>query len=244
MSSFRPTRTAAVLGLCLALGPICAGLFIYKGILAFKSADRYITVKGLVERVEKADKGLFNIHFKVSGNDLPQLYATLATTTQLTQDFLMKEGFEEKEIERGAPDFTDNQATPQYGNQTTPSERYVINSRIAVDSTKVDTLQALSGKLADLIAQGVPVTSSTLNFYLEKFNNLRPQLIIEATKNARQMGENIASATGHTLGGIRRVNQGVITLTSPYAAPDQNYSDMSSLMKKIRVLATVEFFID
>ncbi len=56
MLPFRLTLPAAVLGLCLALGPTLAGFFIYKGIVTAKMANRYVTAKGLVEQVEKSDR--------------------------------------------------------------------------------------------------------------------------------------------------------------------------------------------
>ena len=242
MLPFRPTRTAAILGLCFALGPICAGFFVYKGLQTFRAADRYISVKGLVERMEKADRGTLDLQFKVSGNDLPELYKELDSATQLTTAFLKQEGFDNKEIALGAPRFKDKSAEGYYR----PEEgmRYTIDQSIIVNSLKVDTLQALPSKTATLITQGVPLMSSTLNFYLDKFNDLRPQLIIEATKNAQKMGESIAKTTGQKLGGIRYVNQGVISILNPNTNPEQSWSDTNSLMKKIRVLATVDFYID
>lgn len=235
-----PIRPAAALGLCFALGPICAGFFVYKGLVGFKSADRYITVKGLVERIEKSDRGTYTLRFVVVGDDLPELYKEFVAATNLTKDFLTKEGFKEKEISFDAPRFRDNHAY-----STPTAARYTIDGTVIVDSINVDALKALSGKLTDLIGQGVPLTSSELEFYLDRFNDLRPQLIIDATKNAQKMGESIAQATGQKLGGVRYVNQGVINISGPNVKPDQtNSADTSTLMKKIRVLATVEFFID
>src|ERR1700687_5918423 len=98
MLTFRPTAAAAVLGLCVALGPAIAGFFIYKGILEAKLGDRYVTAKGLVERVEKADRGTWEIAFKVSGNDLGTLYQKLSHDSELVQAFILKEGFEKNEI--------------------------------------------------------------------------------------------------------------------------------------------------
>jgi hypothetical protein len=87
MTSFRPTPAAAVLGLCIAMGPAIAGFFIYKGIIEAKASDRYVTVKGLVERVEKADRGTWELAFKVSGNDLAQIYQKLTHDSELVQNF-------------------------------------------------------------------------------------------------------------------------------------------------------------
>lgn len=242
-SPFRPTLTAATLGLCFALGPCLAGFFIYKAILEAKTSDRYVTVKGLVERIEKSDRGTWEITFKITGNDLPQLYKQLSHNAEIIQAFLKKEGFEAGEISVSSPRVTDLQAR-EYGSAPLPPERYAIEYTTVVSSNKIDALDTLSEKAADLINQGVPLTQSNVNYYLDKFNDLRPELIAQATKNALQVAEGFAKTTGSQIGGIRKANQGVIQLLSPNASPNDQYdTGNSSLMKKIRVMSTVEFYL-
>lgn len=243
MTSFRPTLPAAVLGLCVALGPALAGFFIYKGILVVKMADRYVTAKGLVERLEKSDRGNWEIAFKVSGNDLSLLYQKLSHDSELIQAFLKKEGFDKQEISLSSPRVIDLHAR-EYGAGPLSPERYSIEYSIYVNSLKVDGLAALSEKTADLINQGVSVTRSEIRYYLDRFNDLRPSLIAEATKNAQQVAESFAQTTGSQIGGIRKANQGVIRLLSPDASPNEEYdTGLNSLMKKVRVVSTLEFYL-
>lgn len=243
MADFRPTLPAAVLGLCFAVGPALAGFFIYKGIVTAKMADRYVTARGLVERLEKSDRGTWEIAFKVSGNDLSPLYQKLSHDSDLIQNFLKKEGVEEKEIALSSPRVTDLHAR-EYGAGPLPPERYSIESSIYVNSFKVDMLDALSRKGAEFINQGVSLIRSTTHYYLDRFNELRPSLVAEATKNAQQVAASFAETTGSQLGGIRKANQGVIRLLDPDASPNQDYdTGVDSLMKKIRVVATLEFYV-
>lgn len=241
--TFRPTLPAAVLGLCIALGPALAGFFIYRGIVTAKMADRYVTAKGLVERLEKSDRGTWEIAFKVSGNDLSQLYQKLSHNAEIIQNFLKKEGFESKEISLSSPRVIDLHAR-EYGAGPLPPERYSIDYSIFVNSSKVDTLNVLSTKTADFIGQGVSLTRSEVLYYLDKFNDLRPGLIAEATKNAQQVAESFATTTGSKIGGIRKAQQGVIRLLNPNASPNDEYDmGLNSLMKKVRVVATLEFYL-
>ncbi|MBI2707733.1 MAG: SIMPL domain-containing protein [Proteobacteria bacterium] len=243
MTSFRPTLPAAVLGLCVALGPALAGFFIYKGIVTARMADRYVTAKGLVERLEKSDRGNWEIAFKVSGNDLPALYQKLSHDSELIQAFLKKEGLDEKEVSLSSPRVVDLYAR-EYGSGPLAPERYSIEYSIYVNSPKVDLLATLSGKTADLINQGVSLTRSEVHYYLDRFNDLRPSLIAEATKNAQQVAESFAQTTGSQIGGIRKANQGLIRLLSPDASPNDEYdTGLNSLMKKIRVVSTLEFYL-
>lgn len=104
-------------------------------------------------------------------------------------------------------------------------------------------LNALSGKTGSLISQGISLSRTDTRYYLDRFNELRPKLIAEATKNAQEIAESFAKTTGNQIGGIRKANQGVISLTSPNATPNQDYDEANSLMKKIRVVSTLDFYI-
>ncbi len=243
MASFRPTAAAAVLGLSIALGPSLAGFFIYKGILEAKLGDRYVTAKGLVERIEKADRGTWEMVYKVSGSDLNQLNQQLSHDTQLIQNFILKEGFEQTEISLSSPRVTDLHAR-EYGSGPLSPDRYLIENSIFINSHKVDALNTISAKTGELLSQGISLSRSETRFYLDRFNDLRPQLIADATKNAQEIAQSFAKTTGSQIGGIRKANQGVIRLTSPDASPNQDYDEgLNSLMKKIRVVSTLEFYL-
>ncbi len=66
---------AAVLGGCLLLGLVVGGWMLGTQIKETKLADRYVTVKGLVERTVKSDRAIWPVTFKETGNDLQQVYA-------------------------------------------------------------------------------------------------------------------------------------------------------------------------
>lgn len=244
MTTSRPTAAAAILGLCVALGPAMAGFFIYKGILEAKRSDRYVTAKGLVERVEKADRGIWEVGFKVSGNNITELYQKLSHDSEIISNFIKKEGFEQKEITIGSPRVVDLHTREYGGAESLSPERYLIESTVFVNSQKVDHLNNLSALTGKLISQNVSVSRSGARFYLDKFNNLRPQLIADATKNAQEVATGFAKTTGSQLGGIRKANQGSISMTSLDASPNQEQDEgIDSLMKKIRVVSTIEFYL-
>ena len=69
----------------------------------------------------------------------------------------------------------------EYGDNR-PPERYLIERTLAINSKNVDLLNTFSGKTGELITQGVTITRGYIQFYLDKFNELRPGLVSEATK--------------------------------------------------------------
>jgi len=244
MQPFRPTAAAAILGLCIALGPALAGYFIYSGIISFKMADRYVTAKGLAERLEKSDRGTWEVTVRVTGNDLHELYHKLAHDVTLTIDLLKTEGFEPKEISLSSYPLVEDLLSRRSANDPVPPERYQIERKISVESQKVDVLTSLSNKIESLVSQNISISRVDVRYFLDRFNELRPVLIEEATKNAQQVAQSFAKTTGTQIGGIRKANQGVIRLTNPDALPNDEYdSGTDSLMKKMRVVATLEFYL-
>ncbi|MCU1252729.1 MAG: hypothetical protein JWQ49_5758 [Edaphobacter sp.] len=70
---------AAVLGACLLFGLVVGGWVLESQIKDIKLADRYVTVKGLVEKTVKSDMAIWPVSFKETGNDLPQVFAKSQT---------------------------------------------------------------------------------------------------------------------------------------------------------------------
>ncbi|HEX2919508.1 MAG TPA: SIMPL domain-containing protein, partial [Edaphobacter sp.] len=66
---------ASVLSAGLLLGLVLGGWLLGSQIKETRLADRYVTVKGLVERTVKSDSAIWPVTFKETGNDLQQVYA-------------------------------------------------------------------------------------------------------------------------------------------------------------------------
>ena len=69
------SRATAILGILLALGLIIGGWVLGDEIKATRLSDRYVSVKGLVERKVKSDLAIWPLTYKEAGDDLAALYA-------------------------------------------------------------------------------------------------------------------------------------------------------------------------
>ena len=79
-------------------------------------------------------------------------------------------------------------------------------------------------------------------YVVSKFNDLRPQLLAEATKNARTIAQQFAADSGATVGKIHSANQGSIQIFGSDGNDESGpYSPTSAPVKKIRVVSTFEF---
>lgn len=235
------TLPAIFLGLSIATGPTLAGYFIYKGISDAKQADRYVTVKGLVEKTVKSDGATWVLNTRSPGNDLEKLYQELTTTQKIIKDFLVRAGFIAEEITFSAPSVNDALAQ-EWRNGEGPQYRYILSSSITVKTANVDLVEKAAQSAGQLMQQGIALSGMNTSYQLRNFNELRPQLIAEATKSARLMAEQFAENSGSQVGSIRKANQGVIQILTPDS--DNEWADNStSIMKKVRVVSTIDFFL-
>jgi uncharacterized protein len=240
--------SAVVLGICLFLGLALGGYFIGKGSARFKSDTRTVTVKGLVEMEVKADQAVWMLHFTRASNDLKEAHARISSDRETALAFLKSQGFKEEEIGR-QPTRTIDKLAREYGQpQGGERFRYVVMSSLVVTTKNVDLVTKALGATEDLLKSGIVLDGqqeggmANPRYVVTTFNALRPQLLAEATKNARATAQQFASDSGVHVGKIRSANQGTIQIFGTDGHDESApFSPTSTPTKKIRVVSTFEF---
>lgn len=241
-SKTNSSLSALILGVSIAIGLSLSGFFIFKGIQSLKLAERYVTVKGLVERTVKSDRADWEIAIRLSGDNLADLYKQISEQKAKVQAFLQTVGIEEAEIKNSSPQVNDTHAR-DWGGQL-PPHRFILDLSLKVVTPKVDLIEETSRHLGELIKEGVAISRSEIRYQYTQFRELRPEMLAEATKNARELAQQFAADSGSRIGAIRRSNQGVFRIMSADASPTEDFdSGHNSLMKKIRVVSTIDFFL-
>jgi uncharacterized protein len=239
---------AVIVGASLLVGLALAGYFIGKGSARFKSDTRTVTVKGLVEKEVKADQAVWVLHFRRASEDIRDAHTKISSDREATIAFLKNQGFIDEDISR-QPTRTIDKLAREYGqNQANERLRYVVTSSLLVTTTNIDLVTKALGATEELLKSGVLLDgqreegAANPRYVITTFNALRPQLLAEATKNARLTAQQFASDSGAEVGKIRSANQGTIQIFgsdgNDESAP---YSPTSTPSKKIRVVSTFEF---
>ena len=174
----------------MAVGIICLGWFIKAGIDNFANKDRHVTVKGLAEREVPADKVTWSIGTKVTGNDLPTLYEGINIQTDKIKKFLTQNGLDAKEITVNPPSISDLEAR-EWG-ENNKNFRYIISTTITVATNKVDQVNKAIFKQAELLKQGVAIENSDAQYEYASFQQMKPEMMSEAIKNAQKTAEQFA----------------------------------------------------
>ena len=219
-----------------SLGTALSGFFIGRSIEKFKTSDRAIVVKGFSEREVKSDTGVLMLTFKNPGNDLVEIQKKNDQDIKTVMAFLKTKDLKDQEITLDGTVLFDRQ-TREYGGEPEKSEyRYIVTTHIKVTTTQVDVLKDISNQTAELIKQQVNISSNS-RYYFTSFNNLRTEMIAEATQSARQAALQFAKDSGSQVGEIRNAVQGAFSITGH----NEEYNEVGSIYKKIRVVTTVTF---
>ncbi|HSW31428.1 MAG TPA: SIMPL domain-containing protein [Longimicrobiales bacterium] len=233
---------AAVLALGIALG----GLFLGLGFRAGRSADRYVTVKGAVEREVEANLAVWPLQLVTAADLLPEAQAEARRRVELTRAFLAENGIVPEQITVQGFRVVDAEANPYQSGQV--SNRYVITQTLMVRSEDPKAVLAASQRIGDLVDAGVVLISGEEygpggpTFLFTRLNDLKPAMLAEATSRAREAADQFASSSGSSVGGIRRANQGVFEILPRDPVPGQG--EQNQLFKTVRVVATFEYVLE
>ncbi|HKI00318.1 MAG TPA: SIMPL domain-containing protein [Candidatus Sulfotelmatobacter sp.] len=247
-----PNRNVLMsLGLPLALGLIVGGWALGAEIKATRLSDRYVTVKGLVERQVKSDLAVWPISYKEAGNDLASVYEKTEADKKIILQFLDQQGIKAPEIELGVAQVVDTQAN-EYSNGNRAPYRYIVEQQITVRTSRVDQVAAAAQKTMMLVQKGIVLNSNPgreLTYKFTGLNSIKPDMISEATRNARAAADRFASDSGSRVGAIRQANQGVFSISPAGGSdPDEagaegNLNADGSLMKTVRVVSSVQYYL-
>lgn len=237
------SRIAAIV---LAAGIALAGWYIGNGFVSGRTADRYVSVKGVSERDVTANMALWPLRFASTDDNLARAQQKFDESRQAVVAFLAKHSIEAANIELQNFDVTDILANPYRGEGTVTS-RYIISGTLMVRVEDPTLVQKASQDLGSLVQAGVVFSSQGgygggPTYLFTKLNDFKPQMIAEATASAREAAEQFAEDSGSRLGPIRTANQGVFQILPRDRAP--GVMEESQINKTVRVVTTVEYALE
>lgn len=225
-------------GLFIMTGLIIMGLMIPKAVSDYKSFDRIVTVKGLCEKEVPADKVIWPLVFKVVGNDISSVYNETEKNTAAIIRFLSDGGIEDTEITVAVPAISDKYAQ-EYGNNDR-AFRYLSKNVITVCTENVDAVLALMKRQTEVLKKGIVIGSDNnwdnpVEFKFEGLNGIKPEMIEEATKNAREAADKFAKDSDSRLGKIKTASQGTFTI--------EDRDSNTPYIKRVRIVTSVTYYL-
>ena len=231
-------KSISIPAFILSFGIALSGFFIAYAVLDSRQKTRVVQVKGLSERIVKSNVAQWNLLFNLMNNDLGTLYQSINKSQQAVKSFLIKQGFNPDEISVNPVTVIDNQNVT-YNTGTTPI-RFSASAGISLTTSQVDKVLRSIQKTSDLVQSGIVVTSSNASYSFTQLNDIKPAMLDEATSNAKIAGMSFAKNAESQLGSIKRARQGVFIISDA----NSNYDSGMSVMKKVRIVTTVDYFLE
>lgn len=235
----RPSLAPAIIaGLSFIAGLALLGFLLANALVSFKAMERTVTVKGLSEREVAADIVIWPITFTAADNDLAGLYGTIDRAKEQIAAFLITRGVGEEELSSSLPAITDKSAQ-QYDSGQARDFRYTAVQTVTVYSARVDQIRGIMNQLSALGKSGIVFKGDDYQgqteYLFNGLNQLKPEMIQEATAKAREVAEKFAEDSNSRLGKIRQASQGQFSIESR----DKN----NPHLKRVRVVSTVEYYL-
>ena len=225
-------------GLFIMIGLIVLGFMFPRAVEKNRSYDRTVNVKGLCEREVKADKVIWPIVYKVMADDVQDIYNQTSSSNDIIVDFLVSGGISPDEISVSVPKISDKLAN-EYGGYDR-AYRYIAKNVVTVYTDNVDDVLALMSRQSELLKKGIITGGESwenpVEFRYEGLNDVKPEMIEEATKNAREAAQKFAKDSDSQLGKIKTASQGTFTI--------EDRDSNTPHIKKVRIVTSVTYYLN
>lgn len=213
---------------------IAAGI-IASGMTKIIKQDRSVTVRGLAEREVDADLAIWPLTFTVGNNDLLKIQSDIENKTSVITAFLSGHGLSAEDYTIQAPKITDNTVNPYIDKQNLVYN-YIAKETILVRTSKVQIVKETQADSLRLAGQGIAIQQdydSNVSYEFTGLNEIKPQMIAEATENARAAAEQFAHDSKSKVGKIKKATQGLFSIDDAAVGLEEK--------KNVRVVTTVEY---
>ncbi len=223
-----------------SMGLVTSGFLLGDGLRRAKAAERAVSVRGVAERDVTADLATWEVSFAEEGTTLAPVQASVEQKSRAVRSYFAKAGFAAGEVSDTAISASQTYDRDRGQDRVTVSRSIQLRSR---DVIKVR--QAYAGQ-AELIRDGVPLSSSSVRYSFTRLNQIKPGMIAEANRAARRNAEQFARDSGASVGQIKSASQGYFSVGArdgESGGEDGGDSGSSSPFQKVRVVTTVDYDI-
>ena len=220
----------------LALGMILGGYLLGNGLVRAHHADRSVTVRGLAERNVTADLAVWTLNYSKQGLDLAEVQADIDRDTHSIRRFFASLGFPAEAL---APAGAGVSQSYMNGVQTV-----TVSQRLQLRTTDIARARRAVARQFDLLRQGVVLQEgSGISYSFTRLNDIKPAMVAEATRDARAAAEQFAKDSDTGVGGIKSATQGYFSVEAR-DGEQAGYGVADTPFKKVRVVTTVDFYLD
>lgn len=248
-------RSYIIFAIILSLGFIIGAMIMSGTWKKVASSNVTIAVTGSASKQIKSDLGIWSGSFSADAPSTKEAYAKLQETNTKVKNYLISFGFPEDKLMFSSITtktlYEGKTGNPfeGFGLEKSSSDKirgYSLSQNIKVESNDVDKIDLLSRTVTELIDQGIDINSEEPSFLYTKLSDLKIEMIGLASQDAKIRAEQIAKATGNSVGDVRSSKTGVMQINAKNSTEVSDYgiNDTRSLEKTITAVVNVTFAIE
>ena len=221
------------------------------GLAEYKSKRNDIDIKGSAKQQIISDLIVWSGFYDIEAVNLKEGYIRLEVDREKVRNYFVEKGFTEDDLIFSSISITDNHVYNSYGAYTNDIASYNLGQTVTISSDEIDKVTEISRNATDLLNEEVQFQSYAPEYHYTKLDDLKVDMLAEATKDATKRAEMIAENAGSKLGDLAHAQISSIKITPLYSVPDEYYNeygysvdnDTVSLEKEVTVSVYCTFEI-
>ncbi|MBS4759240.1 MAG: SIMPL domain-containing protein [Clostridium sp.] len=235
-----------LLGLIIALGAVLSTFILSHAVISYQKLNKQaLSVTGSASRNVKSDLAVWKAYYEVRSKDLKSGYAKINADKQSVKEFLLSNGLKEEDIK-----FTPVSSYPFYkklsnGYDSNDVDGYRLSQNVEVSSKDVDNLTKISQDAIKLVDKNVELSSNTVEYYVSNLDELKVQILADATKDAKERAKSMVQSTGGHIGVMNSAKMGVFQIVAENSTDVSDYGiyNTNAINKKINAVVNATFTI-
>jgi hypothetical protein len=183
-----------------------------------------------------ADLATWTIAYSATAQDLASAQASVDKDSQAIRGFFRELGFPAEALQPTGVNVS------QYTDNGVP--KFTVRQRMTLRSEDIKRAQDAVKRQFELVRRGVVLEEgSGMAFTFTKLNSIKPEMVAEATRDARASAEQFADDSGTSVGTIKNATQGYFSIEARDGDSGGGWGVSDSPYKKVRVVTTIDFYL-
>jgi hypothetical protein len=201
-----------------------------------------VTVRGVSERDVTADLATWSVSFSHEGTELGPVQQSVDQQANAIRAFFQRAGFKPEDMTDSDVSLNREQPRDRDGKPVGP-QKLTVSRSIQLRTNEVMRARLAYTRQAELLRNGVELSGSNITYTFTGLNALKPPMIAEATRNARQSAEQFARDSGVDVGRLKSASQGYFSVgpRDGEDCDDCGSAGGSTPFQKVRVVTTIDY---
>ncbi len=188
------------------------------GFLTYKMQEGHkISATGSASVDFSSDLVVWRGSFSVQSLTSQSAYTQIKNDAKIVKNYLKENGLKDDEIVFNSVDIrqTTEDRYDEGGNFIgSYASGYELTQSVVITSTNLDTVDKISRDISSLLESGVEFESNAPEYYCTTLDDVKLDLIEQASANAKKRIEIMANGSGATLGKMQSCDLGIFQITA------------------------------